>query len=508
LPWIALAVALVAVAAVRVRLLGVPLERDEGEYAYLGSLILQGVPPYAEAWNMKWPGIYALYALLIGVGGPTVVAIHAGLLLANVWNALAVALLGRRLLGDAAGAVAGAAYAALSLSTAVLGLWAHAEPFALSLALAGLMFTLDAQRLERLVAAGLLLGAAVVVKQNAAPLALFGVAVVAAGPPPRAGRLTAFALAGLVPLAVTMAVLALCGVFPRFWQWTFVYVRSYGSQVGIVDGLDNLALALAQILPTQAVWWLAAAVGAAAPLWSREVRAHAPFLFGFLAAGALAASFGLFYRSQYFVLLLPALALLAGAAVHAAPAGGPRNLVAAGLALAGLATPIGVERDLLLRRTPDEVARAVYGPNPFVEAPELARLIASLTPTDARIAVIGSEPEIYFYAGRRAATGYIYMYPLMEPQPLALAMQEELIAQVEASRPEYVVFVSVDVSWLVEPGSPRRIFEWFEGYAARHYTAIARAEIARDGTRWSYEADARQPTGARYWVTLLRRNSA
>lgn len=41
---------------VRVRLLNLPLERDEGEYAYAGQLILEGVPPYKEAWNMKLPG--------------------------------------------------------------------------------------------------------------------------------------------------------------------------------------------------------------------------------------------------------------------------------------------------------------------------------------------------------------------------------------------------------------------------------------------------------------------
>src|SRR5664279_2208942 len=33
------------VAVVRLRLLNLPLERDEGEYAYAGQLMLQGVPP-------------------------------------------------------------------------------------------------------------------------------------------------------------------------------------------------------------------------------------------------------------------------------------------------------------------------------------------------------------------------------------------------------------------------------------------------------------------------------
>ena len=46
-----------------------PLERDEGEYAYAGQLILQGIPPYELAWNMKFPGVYVAYAALMSVFG-------------------------------------------------------------------------------------------------------------------------------------------------------------------------------------------------------------------------------------------------------------------------------------------------------------------------------------------------------------------------------------------------------------------------------------------------------
>jgi len=45
--WIFLAVIVLGlVIAIRIRLLGIPLERDEGEYAYAGQLMLQGIPPY------------------------------------------------------------------------------------------------------------------------------------------------------------------------------------------------------------------------------------------------------------------------------------------------------------------------------------------------------------------------------------------------------------------------------------------------------------------------------
>ncbi|PYN18494.1 MAG: hypothetical protein DME05_00625, partial [Candidatus Rokuibacteriota bacterium] len=35
-------------AVIRFRLLEIPLDRDEGEYAYFGQLLLAGVPPYAD----------------------------------------------------------------------------------------------------------------------------------------------------------------------------------------------------------------------------------------------------------------------------------------------------------------------------------------------------------------------------------------------------------------------------------------------------------------------------
>jgi hypothetical protein len=51
--------------ALRVHLLSVPLERDEGEYAYAGQLTLQGFLPYAKVYTMKMPGIYGAYALMM-----------------------------------------------------------------------------------------------------------------------------------------------------------------------------------------------------------------------------------------------------------------------------------------------------------------------------------------------------------------------------------------------------------------------------------------------------------
>lgn len=81
--WGLISVVLVT-SAIRIRLLSVPLERDEGEYAYAGQLILQGIPPYTLAYNMKMPGIYAIYAGILSVFGQTQTSIHLGLLVFNL----------------------------------------------------------------------------------------------------------------------------------------------------------------------------------------------------------------------------------------------------------------------------------------------------------------------------------------------------------------------------------------------------------------------------------------
>src|SRR5277367_1344928 len=80
-PWLVVLAVILSADIVRIRLLAVPLTRDEGEYAYAGQLILQGVPPYELAYNMKLPGTYYGYAAGMAVFGQTPTGIHLTLLL-------------------------------------------------------------------------------------------------------------------------------------------------------------------------------------------------------------------------------------------------------------------------------------------------------------------------------------------------------------------------------------------------------------------------------------------
>ena len=114
--------------------------------------------------------------------------------------------------------------------------------------------------------------------------------------------------------------------------------------------------------------------------------------------------------------------------------------------------------------------------DPFGEAEIVAKFIqGNSTPAD-RMAVIGSEPEIYFLARRHSATGYVYTYALMEPQPFARRMQGEMIGEVEASVPEFIVYAANPFSWARQPDSDQRIFEWWNSYQT-NYIRVALSDV-------------------------------
>jgi hypothetical protein len=264
--------------------------------------------------------------------------------------------------------------------------------------------------------------------------------------------------------------------------------------------------------PAAGLWVLGAAGLAAA--WDRRVRAAAPLLGGLLVFSLVATSAGFYYRNHYFLLLLPALSILAGVLVssaagaiaHARLPRVMRWLPAAVLAVA-CGYPLFAERAILFVLTPDQACRKAYGLNPFPEAVRIARYIGRRTSPSDRIAVLGSEPEIYFYANRRSATGYIYTYGLMEPQPYAHRMQLEMIREIEAARPKFLIIVSVPTSWSVRPESDATILAWLKEYCPARYTQVGLIDIqSAEHTeyRWGEEMEGYRLLSP-FWIGVFER---
>ena len=205
---------------------------------------------------------------------------------------------------------------------------------------------------------------------------------------------------------------------------------------------------------------------------SKLISAPRLFLVLFLICSFASVSVGFAFRPHYFITLLPALSLLTGLAVsralHLLRRDRTIELFLAVPILAGVGIAViwslAGNGAVWFTMTPQMAKRQVYNTTAHEEAANLAGYIKAKSAKNARIAVIGSEPEIYFLSHRRSATAYLYAFPLMENQPYAEKMQVEMIAQIETNKPEYVVYCNDDLSWLATPDSNRHVFDWWKKY--------------------------------------------
>ncbi len=522
LVWGIVLLIVVLTAVLRIRLLEVPLERDEGEYAYAGQLILQGIPPYAQAYNMKMPGIYAVYALIMAIFGQTPKGIHLGLLAVNISTIILMFLLGKKLYDSFVGIIAAASFAILSLDPSVLGVFANAEHFVILPVIGGLLLLLrgiESNRMKDFFWSGLLFGIAFIIKQHAIVFIIFAILYFCFNLFNRktdtlfnrALRCGLFLSAILLPFTLTVLVLLLSGVFDKFWFWTFTYAREYVLSNTLRWGffkkriIDTVSLSIL-------IWGLAA-VGLLAPIWNRKIRPQSLFVAPFFVFSFFSVCLGFYFRPHYFIFLLPSVSLLAGIGISSVGCLFSRKtlLLRRGvpilLAIFIFSYTVYQQRLFLFRVDPMLASRLVYGLNPFPESLKIADYIKKHSKGGDRIAVIGSEPQIYFYSDRHSATGYIYTYALMEEHDFALKMQREMIKEIEEVSPKFIIFVNVHTSWLVRPYSNKLIFDWYEQYAKKYYDRVGIVDIIWPKSTiyyWGKEFAGYEPI-SKYWVSVYKK---
>jgi hypothetical protein len=239
------------------------------------------------------------------------------------------------------------------------------------------------------------------------------------------------------------------------------------------------------------------------------------FIFGFLLFSLLAICPGWYFRPHYFIMLLPAMALMAGAIAH--PPGllfssikskAIQQIVITILLLTVTGYVSYREKEYLFLNSPRQVSRGCYSLSPFPEALLIAGYIKSHTSPNDRIAVLGSEPEIFYYADRLSATRHIYMYGLMENHPHALMMQQEMIREIESAKPKYIVMVNIVSSWFAMRPSISSIIDWSEKYAKEKYEVVGVIDMVDyDVTQFVWEGEAKKykPFGANFLTVLKRK---
>ena len=414
--------------------------------------------------------------------------IHLGLILVNAATVVLVYLLARRFSGRLGSAVAAASYAALTASFTVLGVPAHATHFVVFFAMAGILVLLraiESGRIWEFFASGLLLGLAFLMKQPGIVFVAFGGLYLLGFYLRKSewktpiewksllARAGSYAAGAIVPFVVTCVILLAAGVFSNFWFWVFRYAGQYTSENSLLQGVHVFSREFPRIVGS-AVWlWVIAGAGLVALLWNRESRQK----YGMFIGGLLFFSF-LGVSQDFSSGNITWCCTAAGGgdpsgncgAVGNGRFGGKRCISAGGGACRGFRHGPGIRGGgaecIPVEMDPVAVGQARYATNPFPEAVVISQYLNAHVRAGEPIAVLGSEPEIYFYSKRHSATGFIYMYGLMEPQRYAFEMQNQMIHEVESAHPTYLVVVKSRLSWLPHQGSEQEksMSTWMETF--------------------------------------------
>ncbi|MCX5795755.1 MAG: glycosyltransferase family 39 protein [Elusimicrobia bacterium] len=457
--WLALAAVLLLGLGLRAPIAGIFLERDEGEYAYIAQRWLKGEVPYRDSFDQKPPGVFAAYAAIERLSSGSPAAIHWGAQLYTLLTLCLVFLIGRRLFGPEAGCAAGALAAFMTVDHSLLGNAAHCELFMLlPLAAAFLAALLAAERdsWRWALVSGACAGASLLFKQVAATDAAFYLVFLLCAPRISRKVLTAAAFAaGAVAVWIPVALyFAATGAWAPFYDCVLGYNLSYAGGIPLSDYVRNFWTTFSRTLPGLLPIYLLALAGA---IW--QAGPAAPWVIGWLACSLLGVCAGGFFRAHYYQQAVPALAVLAGSALSGLsqrwrlPRPAPYAAAAAVLLFGVLSAAWYYGPGSAVVK-----CRRLYQDNPFPEATGVAHVIDERTTEQDRIFVFGSEPEILYYASRKSATRYIFLYPLFLASPDAAARQQEVLAEVRSVKPKTIVTVFVRKSFLPSSASPLEIF--------------------------------------------------
>ncbi len=521
LPWILLGCIIAFLVFVRIRILATPLERDEGEYAYIGQLFLQGVPPYAEAFTMKLPGTSMMYALFMLLFGQTISVIHLGLLLVNVASTFLIFLLTKKWLDASSAIISSFSFVLLSLSPYLLGFAAHATHFVILFSLLGtlvLLQALETKKGSRIFFSGILFGCAFLMKHPGIFFFMFGLSLLGIHlmkehfSKKNIVQFSIWLTGGfLVPLFSIFLLAYLGGTLKNLWFWAVQYALFYGTDISFSQGLMKLSRMLLLFRSVLPLFCIAIVIGIPLVFAGKilDLTKNILLLFGLYSFLALLP--GLYFRDHYFILILPACCLFIGGGFHVVQhflehSYGWKYIPSLAVVMM-MGANIYTNRDYYFTLSPDDIVRSYYGINYFVESLPISKYLAEHTSPEERIAVIGSEPQIFFYTQRRSVSGYIYMYGMMEPQPFARRMQEEFIADVEHARPNYLVFFGLTCSWGDDAASDLRIFVWNRNYTSTYYHPVGVIDfVNRHDIRyiWGHAAQQYIPVSSEHIIIYKR----
>jgi hypothetical protein len=472
----------------RIKLLAIPLERDEGSFAYIGHWLLRGRELYTDMLDSKLPGLYSLYALFTTLFGYNATGVHMGLLLVNIASAVCLFLLTRQIYNSLVASMATGFFMFLVISPNMVGFASHATQLLSPFLLGGLLMFWRGIKSGRTITfffAGLLIGIAFTIKQQAA---IYGVLLAVLWWPLRlvwnkkeTGRLPfmewlALGIGGLLPLVTVIGYFGAVGRLDQFYNWTVVqpfslaasyrqpwYELFLGILPRVISGFEGI--------------WILAGAGLLLIFISGFRKGESWFgaFMGIL--GIASVAIGAAYYKHYFVLAVPGIAILAACSLNwiAVKTGKAGSFIS--LMFGTILVILSMEGRSDYYFSPDyaKIHFETYSYNMFPELEKIGKELSRRVHEGDRIGIMGSEPEVLVAADRESCSRYLMVYAMLIDPVLSPPMQEEWMQSMKECAPEYIVWNMYTSSWAPNYDKLKFFLE-FMPWVEENYEGIGLAE--------------------------------
>ncbi|MDX2172132.1 MAG: glycosyltransferase family 39 protein [Bacteroidota bacterium] len=503
---ILLAILILLVYTIRSKFALIPFERDEGIYSYFGTLVLEGKTPYKDFYEIKFPGLFYFYGLIIALFGDTVKGMHTGFMYVNIISLLFIYHTSKRLFSPIAGILSATTFAFVSLTPNLSGFTVQAEHGVAFFTSIGLFFyavTKENKKWYYFLFMGFSFGMAVMVKTTGIFIAFWGALIVITDfiftKKPKQFKpflinFLSFSFGGIFIVGVFFILILSKGSFKEMIYWTIEHSRIYAQGMPFDEGMKYFKYTRDAIVQNHKFFWIHAVLAVGVCLF-RPI----PFKTKIFGITLLAASFftivpGYFFYGHYWIQVIPGLAVVAGLTYHSLITVlepriklGKLKLKYVYLSIFAILTfsHINAIKSYYFHPNYELILRQVYGNNPFPESMEIGNFINANSKPEDNIVLIGSEPQIYFYTHKKSPSRHAYFTSIVNNVPMHHEWQREFVRDTEKAKPRYVVFFNHQFSLLVQPNTDKYVFEWANKYIAENYKVVGVVEMA-DGQMSNY----------------------
>ena len=487
---------------------GIPLDRDEGEYAYSAWRLADGGVPYRDAFMQKPPMVIYTYWLAQRWSDS---AVWPPRVLAWIFVAATMGLVGwiaKRAGGDRCSWAAMALFVPMASFPFLGSIAANTEKFMnLPMMAVVALHVVDrtSSRAWRWGAAGACASIALLYKPICLPVLAFvftawSIGMFRSQGFRRAGiRLVALVVGAAAAAAAALAWIGARGALGDLWAAAVDFNRAYAGISGWMLGSSlRYARTFLFAWPSAVLLTIAFACG-------RSARKG--YWLGLLAIALGVAN--LDQNGHYFIMAIPFWALVAAFGLDdlASRLPGIGRIHWYGVLAVVSAVVLWLPLRPVLGLSPRRLSQTFLLGNPFAESAEVARRVAELTQPDDGVFVEGSEPQILFHAKRKSSTRFVIAYPLTLPTRFQFAYQQEVLEALRTEPPEVVVWVSSSMSWLSFSGPMDRHARYvgeLQSMLANSYLEVGGFVPSPGGGAWREPLDdAERPLAT---LRIYRRN--